>query len=163
MRVTNLDETFYASSEERDPETRGYGAMQPSRLCIPSRVEFGSGSINWSKHTWSPTCGDFMDATLSIPHIEWAGATVSIRLKNVLQKELEISINAITFWSDSMTVLCYNWNKSKRLHTYVANCVAFIREDSSPSRWRYIESNSNPADDASQEQLQSPSSRMTTR
>lgn len=150
MRVTDLDETFYACSEEWDPETRGCGAMQPSRLCIPSRVEFGSGSINWSKHTWSPTCGDFMDATLSIPHLEWAGAMVSIRLKNVLKKELEISINAITFWSDSMTVLCYNWNKSKRLHTYVANRVAFIREDSSPSQWRYIESNSNSADDASQ-------------
>ena len=48
-----------------------------------------------------------------------------------------------------MTVLRYIANESKRFHTYIDNHVAIIREDSSPSQWRYIESKSNPADDAS--------------
>ena len=48
-----------------------------------------------------------------------------------------------------MTVIRYIANESKRFHTYVANRVAFIREESSPSQWRYIDSKSNPADEAS--------------
>nr|XP_058961489.1 uncharacterized protein LOC131788420 [Pocillopora verrucosa] len=86
---------------------------------------------------------------VTIPRLELAAANMSIRLNKVLKKELEIPIDAITFWSDSMTVLRYIGNESKRFHTYVANRVAFIREDSSPSQWRHIDSKSNPADDAS--------------
>ena len=48
-----------------------------------------------------------------------------------------------------MTVIRYIENESKRFHTYVANCVALIREDSSPSQWRYVDTKSSPADDAS--------------
>ena len=48
-----------------------------------------------------------------------------------------------------MTVLRYIANESKRFHACVANRVAIIREDSSPSQWRYTESKSNPVDDAS--------------
>ena len=48
-----------------------------------------------------------------------------------------------------MTVLRYIANESKRFHTYVANRVAIIRDDSSLLQWRHVESKSNPADDAS--------------
>ena len=86
---------------------------------------------------------------MSIPRLELAAATVSVRLNKLLKNELEIPIDEIIFWTDSMTVLRYIANESKRFHTYVANRVAIIREDSSPSQWRYTESKSNPADDAS--------------
>ena len=85
----------------------------------------------------------------TIPRLELAAATVSIRLNKMLKKELEMPIDTITFWTDSMTVIRYIESESKRFHTYVANRVAFIREDSSPSQWRYIDTKSNPADDAS--------------
>ena len=48
-----------------------------------------------------------------------------------------------------MTVIRYITNESKRFHTYVANRVAFIREESSPSQCRYVDSKSNPAVEAS--------------
>ena len=86
---------------------------------------------------------------MSIPRLELAAATVSVRLNRLLKNELEIPIDKITFWTDSMTVLRYIANESKRFHTYIANRVAIIREDSSPSQWRYIKSKSNPVDDAS--------------
>ena len=86
---------------------------------------------------------------MSIPRLELAAATVSVRLSKLLKNDLEISIDKITFWTDSMTVLRYIANESKRFHTYVANHVTIIREDSTPSQWRYIESKSNPADEAS--------------
>ena len=43
----------------------------------------------------------------------------------------------------------YIENEIKRFHTYVANRVALIRGDSSPSQWRYVDTKSNPADDSS--------------
>ena len=72
----------------------------------------------------------------TIPRLELAAATVSIRLNKVLSKEFELPVDTITFWKDSMTVIRYIGNESKRFHTYVANRVSFIREDSSPSQWR---------------------------
>ena len=81
--------------------------------------------------------------------MELTAATVSVQLNKILTKELQIPIDKVTFWTDSMTVIRYIANESKRFHTYVANRVAFIREESSPSQWRYIDSKSNPADEAS--------------
>ena len=67
----------------------------------------------------------------------------------MLKKELEMHTDTITFWTDSMTVILYIENESKRFHTYVANRVSVIREDSGPLQGRYIDTKSNPADDAS--------------
>ena len=85
----------------------------------------------------------------TIPRLELTAATVSFQLNKILTKELQIPIDKVTFWADSMTVIRYIANESKRFYTYVANRVAFIREESSPSQWRYIDSKSNPADEAS--------------
>ena len=85
----------------------------------------------------------------TITRLELTAATVSVRLNKILTKELQIPIDKVTFWTDSMTVIRYIANESKRFHTYVANRVAFIREESCPSQWRYIDSKSNPADEAS--------------
>lgn len=68
----------------------------------------------------------------TIPRLELAAATVSIRLNKILKKELEMPIDTIFFWTDSMIVIHYIENESKRFHNYVANRVAVIREDSSP-------------------------------
>ncbi|XP_014672848.1 PREDICTED: uncharacterized protein LOC106813264 [Priapulus caudatus] len=51
------------------------------------------------------------------------------------------------FWSDSMIVLHYIRNDDKRFQTFVANRVAKIREHSLPTQWRYVNTQSNPADD----------------
>ena len=74
---------------------------------------------------------------------------MSVQLNKILTKESGIPIDKVTFWTDRMTVTRYIANESKRFHTYVANRVAFIREESSPSQWRYLDSKSNPADEAS--------------
>ena len=46
-------------------------------------------------------------------------------------------------------VLGYIANKSRRFHVYVANRVQEIQDKTSPKQWRYVETKSNPADDAS--------------
>jgi hypothetical protein len=54
------------------------------------------------------------------------------------------------FWTDSMAVLQYINNESKRFQTFVANRLAAIHDMSKPSMWRYVDTKSNPADYASQ-------------
>ena len=69
---------------------------------------------------------------ITIPRLELTAATVSVQLNKILTKELQITIDKVTFWTDSMTVIRYIANESNRFHTYVANHVAFIIEESSP-------------------------------
>jgi hypothetical protein len=40
-------------------------------------------------------------------------------------------------------------NDVKWFHTYVANRVAFIRANSDPKQWKYVNTKNNPADEAS--------------
>ena len=40
-------------------------------------------------------------------------------------------------------------NKGRRYQTFVANRVSEISEQSSPTQWKYVETNLNPTDDAS--------------
>ena len=60
----------------------------------------------------------------AIPRLELTADTVSVRLNKI-------------FWTDSMTVIRYIANESKRFHTYVANRIA-VREESNPSHWKCI-------------------------
>ena len=53
----------------------------------------------------------------TIPRLELTADTVSVRLNKILTKKLELSIDRFTFWTDSMTVIRYIANESKRFHT----------------------------------------------
>ena len=53
------------------------------------------------------------------------------------------------YWTDSKVVLGFISSESRRFHLYVANRVQFIRDQTSPKQWRYVESGSNPADKGS--------------
>ena len=53
------------------------------------------------------------------------------------------------FWTDSKVVLGYIKSELKRFHVSVANCVQEIRDQTSPSQWRHVETKCNPADDVS--------------
>ncbi|KAI8487256.1 hypothetical protein Bbelb_350540 [Branchiostoma belcheri] len=70
------------------------------------------------------------------------------------QRELELDVNVdeTFFWTDSTTVLRYINNERTRYHTFVANRLTAIRNASDPKQWRYVESQQNPADDASRGQ-----------
>ena len=87
--------------------------------------------------------------TISIPRLELSAATVSIRLDKMMRKELELPIDVSHFWTDSTTVLKYIHNEDKRFHTFVANRIVVVRDDSDPCQWRHVDTKLNPADDAS--------------
>lgn len=86
---------------------------------------------------------------MSIPRLELSGAVVSCRLYRLLTDEMELKLDQVTFWTDSMIVLGYIKNVSRRFKTFVGNRLSIIHDATSPDQWRHIESNSNPADIAS--------------
>ena len=85
---------------------------------------------------------------MTIPRLELTAAALSVKLDKVIRREIDLPIEKSIFWTDSTLVLQYIQNEDKRFHTYVANRVALIHEGSTPSQWRYVDSSSNPADDA---------------
>ncbi|XP_066302751.1 uncharacterized protein [Branchiostoma lanceolatum] len=89
---------------------------------------------------------------VTIPRLELKAAEVAVRVNSTLQRELNVNIDTIYFWTDSTTVLRYISNTRARYHTFVANRLTTIRSHSDPNQWRYVESSHNPADDASRGQ-----------
>ena len=85
---------------------------------------------------------------VTIPRLELTAAVTSVRISDQLRRELQFE-NTEIFWTDSKVVLGYIANESRRFHVYVANRVQEIQDKTSPKQWRYIETRSNPADDAS--------------
>ncbi|MEZ4720248.1 MAG: hypothetical protein R2813_00025 [Flavobacteriales bacterium] len=86
---------------------------------------------------------------VTIPRLELVAATMSVKISNMLVKELEFGNIQCFHWTDSNAVLGYVSNTSKRYHVFVANRVQLIRENSELASWHYVCSKLNPADDAS--------------
>ena len=86
---------------------------------------------------------------LTIPRLELTAALVSAKVSAFLQKELEYEEMKIFYWTDSKVVLGYISNDARRFHVFVSNRVQQIRDLTSPSQWRYVDTKSNPADYAS--------------
>ena len=85
----------------------------------------------------------------TIPRLELTAATVVLKQDVQIREELDLKIQSVLFWTDSTCVLQYINNEASRFKTFVANRIAIIHENSSPSQWRYMYSKVNPADFAS--------------
>ena len=86
---------------------------------------------------------------ITIPRLELSAAVIAVRLPRIIIEEMEHKVNSVTFWTDSISVLKCIRNESKRFHTFESNRLTVIRNESSVSEWRYVQSEQNPADDAS--------------
>jgi hypothetical protein len=81
--------------------------------------------------------------------MELSAAVIATKLDEICRKELSLSIDQSFFWTDSTCVLWYIENEDRRFQTFVANRIAAIHNASSPSQWHYVNTELNPADDAS--------------
>ena len=86
---------------------------------------------------------------ITIPRMELSAAVVSTKLDKMVRNELSLPISESFFWTDSTCVLRYIGNTNKRFQTFVANRIATIHDVSSPTQWNYVDTHTNPADDAS--------------
>ena len=124
-----------------DASQLGYGAV--SYL----RIEDTEGEAKTSFVMGKSRLAPIKPAT--IPRMELSAAVVATNLDKVTRRELTLPINQSFFWTDSTCVLRYIENQDKRFQTFVANRIAAIHNSSSPCQWNYVNTELNPADDAS--------------
>ena len=58
---------------------------------------------------------------VTIPRLELAAAVLAVRINSMLERELELTLEAPIYWTDSTTVIKYILNDTSRFQTYVAN------------------------------------------
>jgi hypothetical protein len=124
-----------------DASEKGYG------MCAYLRMVYQDGSISCSFLLGRSRCAPLR--SMSIPRLELQAAALSVKMYLTVKEELTYQIHNVVFWTDSMTVLQYIKNESKRFHVYVANRIADIRDATSPQQWRHCPGILNPADYAS--------------
>lgn len=84
----------------------------------------------------------------SIPRLGLTAATIAVKVGKMPKKELP-RVDYECYWTDSSVVLGYISNDSKRFHIFVANRTHHIQEHTTLSQWKYVPSDSNPANNAS--------------
>ena len=82
----------------------------------------------------------------TIPRLELCAAVMAAEMSVSIITHLDISIDSVTFYTDSRVVLGYINNRSRRFFTYVTNGVSRILKVSEPKQWKYIPTGKNPAD-----------------
>jgi hypothetical protein len=85
----------------------------------------------------------------SNPRLELQAAVLSSRLHKLIYNELELTISSTFFRSDPMTTLQYIKNERRLFRPFVTNRLSEIHDVSSPSDWRHVPGDLNPADDGS--------------
>ncbi|XP_028408734.1 uncharacterized protein LOC114531301 [Dendronephthya gigantea] len=124
-----------------DASQNGYGAV------TYLRTENSSGEVTCSFVMGKSRLAPIKPVT--IPRMELSAAVVSTKLERMVKNELTLPIDQSYFWTDSTCVLRYIENTEKRFQTFVANRIASIHDASTPNQWNYVDTESNPADDAS--------------
>lgn len=85
---------------------------------------------------------------ITLPRLELQAAILGVRLQRTVTSELKLAFAEVHYWSDSVIVLQYIRNDSKRFKTFVANRISEIRENSDPEQWHHVPGSLNPADDS---------------
>lgn len=84
---------------------------------------------------------------ITIPRMELTAAVTSIKVSNLLHRELMYASSLEhVFWTDSQVVLGYISNEIKSFHIYVFNRIQAIRNDSEISQWNYVPFKINTSD-----------------
>lgn len=84
---------------------------------------------------------------VSIPRLELMGAVIGLRLSRQACSVMSVQ-STVTFWVDSMNVICWIQGQSRDYKPFVANRVGELHEYSSPNQWRHVSTKENPADRA---------------
>jgi hypothetical protein len=80
------------------------------------------------------------------PWLELCGALLLAQLLQKTIPALNLKIDGIWLWTDSMIVLSWLATSASNWKTFVANRVPQIQELTAGCEWRHIASTSNPAD-----------------
>ncbi|XP_043195315.1 uncharacterized protein LOC122366790 [Amphibalanus amphitrite] len=121
-----------------DASEAGYGAVGYTRVTDSTGTV--RTSLLMSKARVAPL------KTSSIPRLELAAATLAVQLSTQILTELDLKVDEVHFWTDSVSTLRYIHNTTSRFQTFVSNRLSVIHDGSEPVQWKYVPSALNPAD-----------------
>ena len=130
ITISSSLQTFVDASEDAYSSVVYYRNVYPSALM--------SSVVVAAKTSVAPL------RAISVPRLELMGAVLGLRLNKEISKALNVS-DAV-FLSDSVHVLWWLRNASRRFKPFVANRAAEIQSLSSSNQWRYVSTENNPAD-----------------
>ncbi|XP_030582792.1 uncharacterized protein LOC115778696 [Archocentrus centrarchus] len=85
---------------------------------------------------------------ITVPRLELCAAVLAVEIAELLQEELDMTLDDVQFFTDSRVVLGYIVSESRRFYVYVHNRVQRIKQSTKASQWNYVSTNNNPADHA---------------
>lgn len=121
-----------------DASTKAFGAVAYLRVINESgnsHTGFVMGKAKLSprpKHT--------------VPRLELCAAVLALELADLISSELDMQIDATTFYMDSKVVLGYICNEPRCFYVCVSNRITRIRSSSHPPQWKDVSTEQNPAD-----------------
>lgn len=84
--------------------------------------------------------------TLSLPRLELMGVLLGARMCAYLKGAMDLSLSAVTLWTDSTIALHWVKGPAVQWKPFVANRVKEVQEKTEPSDWRHCPGIDNPAD-----------------
>ena len=114
-----------------DASSSGYG--QCSYLCLVNQSGQAHCSLLFGKSRVVPL------KPITIPHLELTVALLSVKTASLLDQELDFKNLVHIYWTDSKVVLGYLANESRWFHVFVANRVQQIKDHTSVSQWRHVD------------------------
>lgn len=73
---------------------------------------------------------------LTIPRQELCAAVLAVEIAELIDEEMDLKFDSITYYSDSKVVLGYIHNQTRRIYVYVSNRVQRIWQSMSPEQTR---------------------------
>ncbi|XP_078364199.1 uncharacterized protein LOC144648546 [Oculina patagonica] len=121
-----------------DASPKAYGAAVYIRVI--DKLGQASSQLVMSKSRVAPI------KEVSLPRLELLAAVVNARLLKFVVDTLQIKINRVVCWTDSMVTLHWIRGRSSQWKPFVANRVSEIQSTWDPECWHYCASEDNPAD-----------------
>ncbi|XP_078371406.1 uncharacterized protein LOC144655058 [Oculina patagonica] len=121
-----------------DASPKAYGAAVYIRVI--DKLGQASSQLVMSKSRVAPI------KEVSLPRLELLAAVVNARLLKFVVDTLQIKMNRVVCWTDSMVTLHWIRGRSSQWKPFVANRVSEIQSTWDPECWHYCASEDNPAD-----------------
>ncbi|XP_055527903.1 uncharacterized protein LOC129720443 [Wyeomyia smithii] len=85
---------------------------------------------------------------MTIPKLELQGCVLGTRLAKFVESNHSVTIGRKILWTDSSVALSWIRADPRNYRQFVANRVGEIQESTTGDEWRWVPSESNPADEA---------------
>ncbi|XP_035217014.1 uncharacterized protein LOC118190424 [Stegodyphus dumicola] len=121
-----------------DASEKAYGAAIYIRCITTDGMNYSN--LHCSKSRVSPL------KPVTIPRLELCRALLLCRLVSKVIKALQLSIDDVYLWCDSIIVLAWINTPVYKLKTFVSNRIAEIQTLSHQFKWGHVASKENPAD-----------------